>query len=222
VSAFLESGFFCISHYLLAVKYQTMSQTVMLVIDGQARKKETTWDKVIFWLILSLNVMLPLYRALVAIEYRLKLLNGESIQDWVYISSNISIAGVGLLQVLSGTILIISVVKIHRFFVKKQAADFINTRMLLRHAASFGIYTLSMALYYAASCIHIWDPHDDEMYEIVATVGIGMEIGSLISQILLVVIFRDLGKTVNEADPEDKSSLLSNLMVDDFDEDAEL
>jgi hypothetical protein len=199
-----------------------MSQTVMLVIDGQARKKETTWDKVIFWLILSLNVMLPLYRALVAIEYRLKLLNGESIQDWVYISSNISIAGVGLLQVLSGTILIISVVKIHRFFVKKQAADFINTRMLLRHAASFGIYTLSMALYYAASCIHIWDPHDDEMYEIVATVGIGMEIGSLISQILLVVIFRDLGKTVNEADPEDKSSLLSNLMVDDFDEDAEL
>lgn len=47
---------------------------------------------------------------------------------------------VALLQVVSGFVLVRSLLKIRSFFKDKDAADSIDIRALLRHAAAFGLY----------------------------------------------------------------------------------
>jgi hypothetical protein len=143
-----------------------------------------------------LNVLLPLVRGIAAIITRLRKLNQQATADWILVTYNISLEGTGIMQVVSGIILVRSVLSIHRFFAAREASGYINTRMLLRHAAAFGFYTATTIAYFSAVGVYIWTPHDQDLYQFVAGVGIALDLGSFVSQLFLVVIFRDLGKKV--------------------------
>ena len=69
---------------------------------------------------------------------------------------------------------------IRRFFVEKNAKDFINTGMLLRHAVAFGLYITCTATYFIALGIYVWNPLPSR-YFLVAYTGIFFNVGSFIS-----------------------------------------
>jgi hypothetical protein len=67
---------------------------------------------------------------------------------------------VGFLQLVSGTILVRSVLRINRFFKERGAEGYINTGMLLRHATAFGLYLACTAINYASYTLYLIFPTD--------------------------------------------------------------
>ena len=64
--------------------------------------------------------------------------------------------------------------------------------MLLRHAVCFSLYILTTICYFSAIAYWSLGP-DAQRYNIMAGFGIGFEIGTFISQLLLCDIFWKLG-----------------------------
>jgi hypothetical protein len=93
---------------------------------------------------------------------------------------NISLEGSELLELISGVMLVSSVIKIHRFFVAADAREYINTRMLLRHASAFVLYMLGNFARAAALVYWVWIP-TDQNYSYVQASGILLNVSSLFS-----------------------------------------
>jgi len=213
---------FGVSHFLLAMKFKRMSKAVPALLDGKHPKQNTKCDIIAFWTVIVLSILFPLLTMLVGIEYRLRELHGYNTGKWILISKNISITGIGLIEVVSGIILVNSVYNIYRYFADRKKTDFIDTGMLLRHAGAYGVYTVCTFAYFAALDYALWTDPTVDLINSVAAVGLPVEICSFISQVLLVLIFKVLGQNLETALPEDKSSILSLIIVTEFDEDAEL
>ena len=111
------------------------------------------------------------------------------------LSYNTALEIVGLLQILSGFYLIRSVLHIRRFFIEKDAKDFINTSMLLRHASSFGLYITCTAVFFTVLSMYVWSP-SATYYSYTACAGIFFNTGSFISEVLLFNIFWDLAEKI--------------------------
>lgn len=124
----------------------------------------------------------------------------------------------GVSQVISGIMLVYGVLSIRSFFKKRNAEDFINTGMLLRHAGAFGLYMLSAGMYYGTHTIYSFNPNT-VTWNIFLLGGVFGFLGSLIAQLFLSVIFWDLGKKLDgPADLEEHAT----IEIEEFDEDADL
>jgi hypothetical protein len=84
------------------------------------------------------------------------------------------------MQVLSGVLLVSSVLKIRRFFKKNNQADYINTGMLLKHSICFALFIFTTIFYFGALTLWTLNPTPDS-YGIVSAIGIVYVFGSLIS-----------------------------------------
>lgn len=191
---------FGVSHYLLAVKYRNMSKNVPEVIEGKIPGLESGASKMTTKMMISLNIVVPLIFGAFKFSSKLRVAENRDehlVTDGFIISYNIVLLITLLLQVYSGLILVVSVVRIHRFFVRINARDFINTAMLLRHATAFVLYTISNFLY-GCACGYWVFSHGTDGYHYVASSGLFLNISSLISQVLLLLIFWDLGTTVKK------------------------
>lgn len=71
---------------------------------------------------------------------------------------NISQESLMLLQIYSGAVLLRSVLKIRRFFVERNAQNFINTDMLIRHSTCFILYIITVTLFYCAFGYYTFKP----------------------------------------------------------------
>ena len=60
---------FCVSHYLMAVKYQDMARVVPDLLRGKKEKPRTTTAKVIHWVLLTLNILAPSLYGWAVIDY---------------------------------------------------------------------------------------------------------------------------------------------------------
>lgn len=89
---------------------------------------------------------------------------------------------------------------IRKFFVQKNAVNFINTQMMIRHATAFGLYMVTIVIYFAALCYWGWVQTADA-YDWVMITGIVFNIGSLFSQVLLCAIIWDLGAKTSKPKP---------------------
>lgn len=89
--------------------------------------------------------------------------------------------------------LIIGVLNIRAFFKRKNATDFINTGMLLRHAGAFGLYLVCTTAKNIAYTFVSLSPGNQTIYNIFSGVLIGNYFGQFLSQLLLCDIFWDLG-----------------------------
>lgn len=108
---------------------------------------------------------------------------------------------------------------IRSFFIERNAKDFINTSMLLRHATSFGLYITCTVVFFTVLSMYVWSP-STKLYEYTAGAGIFFNLGSFISEALLFNIFWDLGNKI-ERETAERSSFVE-IKAEDFDEDAEL
>jgi uncharacterized membrane protein YciS (DUF1049 family) len=84
--------------------------------------------------------------------------------------------------------------------VERDAVDFINTKMLIRHALAFGLYMLTILMYNASLCYWGWK-QTPESYYIATILGTLFNIGSTISQLLLCQIMWSLGTAVIKPKP---------------------
>jgi hypothetical protein len=105
---------------------------------------------------------------------------GQKPPFWVELSFNISLEGSQILELISGVMLVSSVINIHRFFVAADARKSINTRMLLRHASAFVLYMLGNFARATALGYWVWIP-TDQNYSYVQASGIFLNVSSLIS-----------------------------------------
>lgn len=138
-------------------------------------------------------------------------------------SNSIAYDGCGALQIISGIILVQSVLAVRDFLKKRGAEDFINTAMLMRHAYAFGLYLFTTCLFYMGWTIYAFDPKGAYTFLIFNLAAIINFIGSLASETLLCFIFWDLGKKIEkpktfEEDYMDDMEIVS----EDFDDDAEM
>lgn len=130
---------------------------------------------------------------------------------------------VACLQVYSGVLLIKSVMRIRQFFVKRNASNYIDTGMLLRHAITFGLYITTTVVYFGCFCVYTWDSSNEKLKHVMWPLGVFYNTGGTISQLLLVQIFWSLGsKRKAQKPPAMKKPSIVEVVVEDFDEDAEL
>lgn len=119
---------------------------------------------------------------------------------------------VALLQVVSGFVLVRSLLKVRSFFKDRDAADSIDIRALLRHAAAFGLYLVATVVDISAMVLVVAFPSDVTL-RIYLGVEVFWALMLFVSQVLLGIIFWNLGTSEDEP---------TSVIVADFDEDAEL
>lgn len=100
--------------------------------------------------------------------------------------------------VISGVILLRSMLKIRAFYKKNQAQDQVDTGSLLRHGVAFVLYLVASALLLPARLLY--DYNVDYLYVYQWTL-MADTIAQFISQVLLIIIFWNLGKKRSESRP---------------------
>jgi len=73
------------------------------------------------------------------------------------------------------------VYNIYRYLADRQKTNFIDIAVLVRHAVSFGFYTICTVTYTAVLCYSIWTHPDVDLLNPVAAVALPVEICSFIS-----------------------------------------
>ena len=101
----------------------------------------------------------------------------------------------------------------------------IDTKQLCLHSSAFGIYLVAQLMYFSTWTIRTNRKNESNLL-FIAQLGTSCYIlFNCVSQVLLCVIFWDLGKQDNiELDLDDlaEEDILNTLEVQDFDEDADL
>lgn len=114
-------------------------------------------------------------------------------------SLNAVVVGLGLLQVVSGYILIKSVYSITQFFKQRSGEHSVNSKWLLLHSSAFGLYLLTQIGQLTTLVIYLTNPLNPNLFNIYAAGVFFALCGSFISQISLVFLFWDLGTEENDA-----------------------
>lgn len=130
-------GWWCFNqaHLMLASKYRRISKNAPNQLDGKPEEPETKWEKLTFWSVSALNVIATVGLVVVTPVVFSKGLS--NLQSYMF---NFSRLGLVLVAIIAGFILVMSVVEIRDFFKRKDALDFIDTNMFIRHATVFGLY----------------------------------------------------------------------------------
>lgn len=68
----LSDGFFAVSHFLLAVKYRVIVRRIPRMIEGKPEIPESTTEKVLYWVLLTLCIISGPCKGAAAITFRIK------------------------------------------------------------------------------------------------------------------------------------------------------
>jgi hypothetical protein len=104
---------------------------------------------------------------------------------------------IGLCQVISGVILVQSVIQIRKFFKDRNDESYIDTASLCRHATCFGLYLLFVVIYYTTFTIYTLNPTAANFARFTWVTMFYMT-GNLISEFLLCQIFWSLGTKIEK------------------------
>lgn len=120
----------------------------------------TTGGKVFYWVMLLLNFLAGFGCGLFLLFFRMQTIwfKNPHPPEWMPLCYNISQECLMLLQIYSGAVLLRSVLKIRRFFVERNAQNFINTDMLIRHSTCFILYIITVTLFYCAFGYYTFKP----------------------------------------------------------------
>lgn len=138
----------------MAFKYRRISRTIPEQLENHPPSVQSRCSKHTETALLVMNTLLPL----LVIPMLPALINKGAITifEWLYFALVITY---GILQCVLGYILVRSVVDIRRYFIDKNAADFINTRMLIKHAVAFGIFLLAIIFFLCANIVVTFFPN---------------------------------------------------------------
>jgi hypothetical protein len=167
-----------------------------------------------------LNVICPLLGLLIYLVYWDTLFFGSGTLTLLQeVALNFVINSIGVLQIISGVFLISSVFTIREFFKSKDASEVINTSNMILHAGAFGLYLLADVVYYIAMDLNVIWPENPQVVRFFDDACVFFIFANFMAQLLLVVIFWDLGRKELAVDDDDSAV---NLVTGEFDEEAEL
>lgn len=224
----MSDGLQAIVHFLLAMKYRTIARDAPQVLDHKPIKPTTLGEKIFYWSMLVLNILSGPIKVYAAVTFRM-IVNIKKEQPGPFVSwmFNASWNFVGFCSIISGIILVQSVVKIRRFFKERGDEGYINTKVLCQHATCFGSYLVACVFYYAAHSVYTMYPTSFYFY-IFTWTSTAYLLGNVFSGLLLAQIFWSLGTDLSneQDDPQgdedgDKESLdFTDTFIEEFDEDA--
>lgn len=139
---------FNVSHHLLAMKYRRIAKFMPLTLEGKnidqsMERKENR----LYWGLLVPNMFFPLL-ALAEVSWWSKIFAGQETNPLTDLALGICMLGVNICQIISGVILIISVIKINGFLKHKNPTN-VNVKSLVIHAIAFGFYLLCFIVFLA-------------------------------------------------------------------------
>ena len=150
---------FSVAHFMLASKYSKMATNIPLLLEGKSEKPVTTCDRIFYWTMLALNFLAGFCTGLFLLFFRMQTIwRNQPALPWMPTCFNVAQECVMVLQIYSGIILVRSVYKIRRFFVERNAKNFINTDMLIRHSACFILYIITVTTFYVAFGYYTFRP----------------------------------------------------------------
>ena len=109
---------------------------------------------------------------------------------------------IGILQVISGLILVKGVYKVRLFFLEKEAETGIDTVSLMVHSLSFLLYLLAGVVYYVMFTIHVFQPDTEIAWVRYFEAGIAMFSLNFIAQVLLITVFWEQAAPMDESEFE--------------------
>jgi len=122
----------------------------------------------------------------------------------------------GILQIISGTYMIHAIFKIKAFFDRQEASNELNLVVMILQGSAFGLYLLADLLYYVLRTLYFIKSSRIEMLNTSITVYLWM---NFVAQLLLIAIFWDLGKPLEEVRED---TMDSTPIIEDFDDEAEM
>ena len=194
VTYYLFEVTFAVTHWALASNYKMIAKEMPVILDGgqidQAQKDRRNKE---YKILLALNILAPTMEMAVGIPLNIALFTGSGQP-----APSIAIAAIvfptfsQLMQVISGTVLISSVVKIRRFYFEKNIEQQLNTGKLLLHASAFGLYLISIVIYYASWDLFLLTLTDKKLEAVTVFLFFVFYVVAAIAQVLLCAIFWEL------------------------------
>lgn len=193
VTYYLFEVTFAVTHWALASNYKMIAKEMPVILDGgqidQAQKDRRNKE---YNILLALNILAPTIEMAVGIPLNVALFTGSGQP-----ALSITIAAIvfptfsQLMQVISGIVLISSVVKIRRFYFEKNIEQQLNTGKLLLHASAFGLYLISIVIYYASWDLFLLSP-TKKLEAVTVFLFFVFYVVAAIAQVLLCAIFWEL------------------------------
>lgn len=207
---------FNLAHFILAWQYKTLSEDIPKVLEEDYL--EVSQNRVLYWSLFAANILLPLLFPVFIIKFNNGIVNGQGVSTAMQTIFSVDTIGIGLLQIISGVILVQSVFAIRDFYQRRGEVESISQRRIITHAVAFGAFLVPQTIYYAAALVHIFFGKYRFVYTIYIAADLLSTFANLISQAVLALIFWDLG-TVEERGTEVSDGVPE---VSNFDEDAAL
>jgi len=127
--------------------------------------------------------------------------------------SDVFMEMMAVIQIITGVILVKSVLRIRAFFKSRNDEDCIETRSLMQHAVSFILYLLTIIFYFSAwTLFTIWNQSVQIRNFMVVSILI-WKLGQLISSLLLCVILWRLGAKEEEVPTTNEIVLAKSIEV---------
>jgi hypothetical protein len=156
----VKYGMFTVSHLMLAEKYQQMSKRVPCVLLGLQETPQSDCSRWTGKILMALNVIAPIAQGTSCYFLReTQFVEKQKPPQWLPLFVTSSYAFVGMLLVVSGIILIKSVIKIRSFFKAQNASEYIDVPMLIRHSVSFGLYLVTIVCFFTVFSIYSFFPN---------------------------------------------------------------
>jgi hypothetical protein len=200
-----------------------------LAIEGEPFPDEfKRKENLLYWGLIAPNVIFPLME-LFLVPFWVNYFANKSSCAFVHILINVASVGVNLFQIISGIMLVSSVISI-RDYLKQNNPDGIDTKKLVTHSGAFGLFLLCQLIYSASQILYTLNP-TETTFTLWTLGSMLYYIGSLISQICLILIFWDLGKKESrksKAKPNDSSLEMpleepnDEIEVEDWNEEDEV
>jgi hypothetical protein len=197
----------CVSHCILAFRYRLIAISGPFGHSG----KELPLDKrrkenVLFWGLLTVNIIMTLIEtALSVCFYRTIFIKGSTPAS--ELSQFLNLVGLmtGVLQIISGVLLVGSVLAIRKYINTRNDFE-IRLWTLLVHTGAFGLYLLSYCVLCGTGVLYNLHPNNTRALDRDVWGAIFYNAASFASQFCLCFIFWDLSK----------KQVLLQLKEDDF------
>jgi hypothetical protein len=168
-SYFILEVDFAVAHWIFAARYRTIAKEMPIIVQGGSIKSEDkAKDEKQFNKLLILNIIGPSLELAVNIPLNIVVFTQfQTPSTLLTIGAIVFPTFSATLQIISGVVLVRSVLKIKQFYRDKDIEDRLNMPTLLLHSSAFLLYLVSIILY-----VVIWDffvvyPDDSQIEDIV-------------------------------------------------------
>jgi len=201
-----------VAHWLFAAKYHRIGTEMPLIVQGLAvpdkvKKSRRIRDGIF----LALNIIFPVSEAVVLTFFNLALFDKDrESSSAIKLSVFIVVVGFLVCQVITGVYMIDGIFKIRRFYREKEITSKLNLRAMLLGGGAFGIYLFShivsfgTTVFWFISYAHNNDNENNKFMEVYFVMYLIWVASSALSQVMLDIIFWQLGEKVEEIADDDE------------------